>query len=73
MNPGTRRNGLVSEAVHSTSGSGTIFFGVIGAPIRNRPVTLEFCSMSIPVLLSVPKVPGAVTLEMSMSFGEMEC
>ena len=59
----------------SISGSGTILVGAAGAPIGKWPVTFQVCSLI--VLLTeaktvVPTVPGAVPLEISLSFGEVE-
>ena len=53
------------------AGSGIILIGAAGAPIGNWPVTSELCS-SIVLLTSLPTVPGAVPLEISPSFSELE-
>ena len=54
-----------------TSGSGTILIGVADAPIGNWPVTSEVCS-SIVLVTLLPTVPGAMPLEVSPPFREIE-
>ena len=56
--------------------SGTIVIGAAGAPIGNWPLIFEVCSLIVVVtsggITVVPTRPGAVPLEISQSFGEIE-
>ena len=77
MNSGTRgsESGL-RHCPFGISGSDTILIGAAGAPISNWPVTFEVCSMIVLVtsaaITVVPTLSGAVPVENSPSFGEME-
>ena len=77
MNSGTRgsESGL-RHGPFSISGSGTILIGEAGAPIGKWPVTFEVCSLIVlltsEAITVVPTVHGAVPLEISLSFGQIE-
>ena len=71
-NSGTRGSGSgLRHGPIGTWGSGTILIDAADAPIGNWPVTSEVSS-SIVFVTSLPTVPGAVPLEVSPSFLEIE-
>ena len=77
MNSGKRESesGL-RHGPFGISRSGTILTGAAGAPIGNWAVTFEVCSLLVLVssrsITVVPTISGAVPLEISPSFGEID-
>ena len=76
-NSGTRGCGSgLRHGPFGTSGCGTILIGAACAPMGNWLVTSEVCSSIVLVISGavtvVQTVPGAVPLEISPSFSEIE-